>query len=74
MKEPMPECKECTERYLGCHDKCPSYLEYKKLHKEWVDIVRKKKKLLTDLDEVEIKRFEKYEKRKAKHQKEGAYK
>ena len=23
-------CKECKERYLGCHDKCSHYKEYKK--------------------------------------------
>ncbi len=24
-------CKGCTERYLGYHDKCESYQEYKKV-------------------------------------------
>ena len=23
-------CKDCTERYLGCHDSCESYLATKK--------------------------------------------
>lgn len=24
------KCKGCTDRYLGCHDKCESYKAYKK--------------------------------------------
>ena len=23
-------CKNCSERYLGCHDKCEKYLSYRK--------------------------------------------
>ena len=23
-------CRECTDRYLGCHDDCARYREYKK--------------------------------------------
>lgn len=36
------KCKDCKDRYLGCHDKCQSYLEWKKqrieeLHKKQED-------------------------------------
>lgn len=24
-----PPCKDCKERYLGCHDRCPRYKEFK---------------------------------------------
>ena len=24
------ECKDCTKRKVGCHDKCKSYLAFKK--------------------------------------------
>ena len=27
-------CKECEERYAGCHGKCPEYTEWKKSHDE----------------------------------------
>lgn len=30
-------CKECTDRYPGCHDKCEKYLEAKALHKEFTN-------------------------------------
>lgn len=23
-------CRNCTDRYLGCHDRCPKYQKYKK--------------------------------------------
>lgn len=35
-------CKNCTERYLGCHDKCE---EYQKIKKENVET---KRKMVTD--------------------------
>lgn len=31
-------CKDCTKRYLGCHDKCE---EYQKIKKENVESKRK---------------------------------
>jgi len=31
-----PPCKECTKRYLGCHDTCEDY-------KEWHEWMRKRK-------------------------------
>ena len=37
-------CKGCEERYLGCHDRCPKYAEFKKRHeavkKKWKDYYR----------------------------------
>ncbi|MBR6289228.1 MAG: hypothetical protein IKR19_07835 [Acholeplasmatales bacterium] len=29
------KCKGCTKRYLGCHDKCESYQEYKRKREEF---------------------------------------
>lgn len=28
----VPPCKDCEERYVGCHSKCVAYLEWKKEH------------------------------------------
>lgn len=36
-----PNCKECTERYLGCHGKCESFLKYRE---EWEKIKEQRKK------------------------------
>lgn len=36
-----PNCKECTERYLGCHDKCESFLKYRE---EWAKVKELKRK------------------------------
>lgn len=35
------ECRTCTDRFLGCHDTCTSYLSYRKaqdkiLHDRWI--------------------------------------
>jgi len=26
---PSAPCKDCTERYLGCHNRCPKYASFK---------------------------------------------
>lgn len=31
MPRPNAPCKDCSDRYLGCHDKCE---KYQKFHKE----------------------------------------
>ena len=72
MKEPMSSCLGCTMRHVGCHDECKSYQEYKELHALWVKLIRDKKYAMYEADEVVKKRFEKYNKQKEKHQKEGA--
>ena len=25
-----PTCKDCTDRYIGCHTKCEKFIEYRK--------------------------------------------
>lgn len=34
-------CKDCTKRYLGCHDKCEEYQRQSKEHKERKEKVAK---------------------------------
>ena len=74
MKEPSAPCKNCQDRKLHCHDRCEKYLAFKKDHAEYVRLIRNQKQSEYDLDDVEKKRFEKYNKAKIRHDKEGAYK
>lgn len=37
MKSP---CKNCTNRYPACHDKCQSYLEFVKINRENNELIR----------------------------------
>ncbi len=30
----MTSCKACDRRYLGCHDRCKAYKEYKEILKQ----------------------------------------
>lgn len=41
MSKPKAPCKECTNRYLGCHDKCTNYKEYKKSEDDRKALIRK---------------------------------
>ena len=34
-------CKDCTDRYIGCHSKCETYIQFKK---EKEEINKKKEK------------------------------
>ena len=40
---PCKECHEKGENFLGCHDKCEKYKEFKRLSKEANDKVSKQK-------------------------------
>lgn len=28
------KCKDCTERYIGCHSKCESYIKFNEYRKQ----------------------------------------
>lgn len=34
-------CKDCKERYLGCHDKCSTYQERLKIYRNEQDYLKK---------------------------------
>ncbi|MBO5389411.1 MAG: hypothetical protein J6A59_15010 [Lachnospiraceae bacterium] len=36
-------CKGCTDRYLGCHDKCDKYREFKQYNEELKNKIRQEK-------------------------------
>lgn len=33
--KPQAPCKDCDERYLGCHDRCEKYKEFSDKVLEW---------------------------------------
>ena len=36
-------CKDCKDRYLGCHDKCDRYKEFKSRKTALNEVIRKAK-------------------------------
>lgn len=53
-KGPRTSCRECTERYLGCHDHCETY---QKALAEWLERkkdIRHKKNLIQQNDRFAI--------------------
>ena len=41
-------CKNCTERYLGCHDHCESYQKYRQTRNEINDRRVREQELATN--------------------------
>lgn len=35
------KCRNCTSRYLGCHDECETYLAFRKERDEMLQLRRK---------------------------------
>lgn len=73
MKEPSAPCKDCKNRKLHCHDHCAKYQTFKSDLAKYKELIRQQKKSMYDMDEVENRRFEKYNKAKTRHDKQGAY-
>lgn len=70
MKEPLSPCKDCNNRFLGCHSSCERYLDYKSEHDKFKQKVFAAKEEDWALNEVEQKRFEKWEKFKVRNEKQ----
>lgn len=45
-------CKDCTERYIGCHGTCKKYLDEVKAENEKKERLRKQKKGQNEADAV----------------------
>lgn len=61
--KPIAPCKDCEERYLGCHQNCKAYNKYKSDKKEKDILIKKKRNemLIVDVFEKEkTKRLMKY--------------
>lgn len=41
-------CKDCPDRYVGCHSKCDKYLEFKEQHSKEKTIIQLRKKEAQD--------------------------
>lgn len=50
MNKPVAPCKDCKNRYLGCHSECKGYIQFLEDKQEWDRMVRdeKDKAKLTD--------------------------
>lgn len=42
-------CKDCPDRFVGCHSTCDKYIEFRKQRDEYLDWKNKENKLLDDL-------------------------
>jgi len=48
-------CRDCTERYLGCHDHCKKYLSAREEWREYSDKLRQARKINEyDLHKMEV--------------------
>lgn len=45
-------CKDCTERYLACHDKCDKYKEYRQRYDAEQARIKKEKALKTIINNL----------------------
>ena len=57
-------CKDCDERYVGCHSRCPEYLSWRADRDENLKKIREVKELELRLNDTEIKRNDKIRKSK----------
>lgn len=47
-------CKECAERYPGCHGKCAMYATWRENEAKQKEHIRKEKNKVRELDELLI--------------------
>ena len=60
-------CRECNERYPGCHDKCPKYLAQKQNMDEQREKVCKAKEQDEPYDQYKFDSIEKARKKRSKN-------
>lgn len=54
-------CKDCKDRYLGCHDKCQSYLSIKNKRDKAISDYKKQKhkeQIITETSMAGMKRMQ----------------
>ena len=73
MKKPEAPCLDCEKRYVGCHDKCDAYQDFKRLSAIYTETIKSIKINDIIMNEVEKQRFEKYNRNKRYNEKKGAY-
>lgn len=42
-------CKDCPDRKVGCHSVCEKYLEWKQVHDQEVEVVKKERSKETNI-------------------------
>ena len=58
-------CKDCTKRYIGCHDNCADYQAFVKKHNE-IKAMKQKAQMTTIKSSTQMKKLDKYQKRYGK--------
>lgn len=59
MIKPIPPCRDCEERYGGCHGKCDGYKTFRKELDEYNELKRNQTLIQQDIDGYEIDRARK---------------
>lgn len=62
----MIPCKDCLDRYVGCHSTCDKYIEWNKQHLEQKKIISASRQ-----KDKEINMFERDRKRKCARRRDG---
>ena len=57
-------CKECTNRYCGCHDKCEDYKIYKQINEVRKQTIRENRARQTEIFKYKAQRIAQAEKHK----------
>lgn len=61
MKAP---CKDCPDRYVGCHSQCEKYIAFQKYREDYLKYKHEQNRLQDDL--WKTSRFSKYKKNRGK--------
>ena len=56
-KSRKPPCYGCTERLMGCHDRCPKYLGWKQERQDVFDKNKLEIETARKLTDTEVKRY-----------------
>jgi hypothetical protein len=64
MKKALPQyikcpCKDCTKRYLGCHDKCQPYQDYKRNNRKAKIVEENKQTYKGEIEDYQYVRISK---------------
>lgn len=60
LKSIITPCKDCEERYAGCHSKCELYIDWKKVHeaeKKRIDDERNKEIATYNDHRIRVRHF-----------------
>lgn len=73
-RDSVSPCKDCLDRYLGCHSDCEKYITWKDVHEKALDAIRADKDKTVDADAFLVNQHRKYKKSIFRVSKKGGYK